>query len=65
MPNKMCSMGQTDCFSKRGMNLPHRLIFFVWPERDKSSQRERKGDSEGDIDWGKDNASCSHRLTCK
>lgn len=64
MPNKMCSMGQTDCLSKRGMNL-FKDWFSLWPERDKSSQRDRKGDSEGGIDWEKDNASCSHRLTCK
>lgn len=46
------------------MDLPHGLIF-AWSERDKSSQGDRKGNSEGNIDWGKDNASCSHRLTCK
>lgn len=55
---------QTDCLSERVMDLPHGLIF-AWSERDKSSQGDRKGNSEGNIDWGKDNASCSHRLTCK
>lgn len=46
------------------MDLPHGLIL-VSSKRDKSSQGDRKGNSEGDIDWGKENASCSHRLTCK